>query len=253
MESSRVTWLAAAMTLLMALAVFAAGPAYAGTYDRKSKEHEAACNKWCAENKPDCDHCSPMSGCGSGYDTIKSWTGRGKNWHACKRRLSRDQATEAKKKECKTWCDRNPDCEYCSTVGCKSGMAKMRKWAGRGKNVVACGKKQYRSEASNRNRDDCYKWCEEHKDICSNCSKTRGCAAYRVRLKTWGGKGKNFYACGSTKKIKAKNKADCNAWCKANSGCVKCSHKKGCGLGYKRIKSFSLGGSSVDYHACKKN
>ncbi len=253
MKSHRIIRIAAVLTALMVLAVFLAGPAFAGKRARKSKEHEAACNNWCAENKPDCSHCSPSRGCGAGYDTIKSWTGYGKNWYACKKRMSRDEASKARLDECTAWCDRNPDCEYCSRYGCGDAFERMRKWKGRGKDVEACSKRQFRDEASNRNRDSCLKWCEENKQICNTCKTSKGCGPTGdVAVKSWTGKGRNFYACGYKSQVKKKNKADCDAWCKANPGCVKCDTKKGCGTGLKRMKSFSLGGSKVDYHACKK-
>ena len=43
-----------------------------------------ACQQWCAANSV-CAKCNP-SGCGAGYKRLKSWTGRGTNWHACARR-----------------------------------------------------------------------------------------------------------------------------------------------------------------------
>lgn len=51
--------------------------------DRASAENKAACESWCKDNKPECDHCSTLRNCGTGFKNIKSWTGFGDNWHAC--------------------------------------------------------------------------------------------------------------------------------------------------------------------------
>ena len=47
--------------------------------------NKEACEKWCREHS-ECVKCSTKKGGGRGYKHLKSWTGRGKNWHACKKR-----------------------------------------------------------------------------------------------------------------------------------------------------------------------
>lgn len=56
------------------------------TRTEASKDHKADCEKWCSEHPDKCDKCSTKVGCGSGYKKVKSWTGYGKNWYACKKR-----------------------------------------------------------------------------------------------------------------------------------------------------------------------
>jgi hypothetical protein len=50
-----------------------------------SQGNEAACRRWCAEDS-ECAKCSDLAECGSGFRKIKSWTGKGKDWHACAKR-----------------------------------------------------------------------------------------------------------------------------------------------------------------------
>jgi len=55
------------------------------TRTQAGRDHKAACEKWCSEHG-ECAKCSTSVGCGRGYKTIKSWTGYGDNWYACKKR-----------------------------------------------------------------------------------------------------------------------------------------------------------------------
>lgn len=50
-----------------------------------SEGNKAECEAWCAANPP-CEKCSTLVGCGPGYKAMKHFTGRGKNYHACKKR-----------------------------------------------------------------------------------------------------------------------------------------------------------------------
>ncbi len=253
LKKHRVWWVVAALAAVVFVAAAPAGTAWAGKWKDKSKQHEEACNAWCDEHKPDCDHCSTLGACGPGYDTIQSWTGYGKNWHACKRRLTHDEATKQNKDECEAWCARNEDCKKCEVVTrCRDGYETLKTFGGRGTNYYACGLKRYNTPASNYHRDECFKWCDENKPLCRTCRTYKGCSAGMVAIKSWKGKGRNFYACARRDDIKAKNKADCDAWCGANEKCVKCDTKKGCGYGYLHMKSFSMGDSTSDYHACKR-
>ena len=45
------------------------------------------CQKFCKKDK-DCTHCSSLKNCGAGFEGIKSFKGKGKNWHACKKKGS---------------------------------------------------------------------------------------------------------------------------------------------------------------------
>ncbi len=55
------------------------------SYSQASDDHKTACEEWCKDHG-NCAKCSEKVGCGMGYKTIKSWTGKGKNWHACQKR-----------------------------------------------------------------------------------------------------------------------------------------------------------------------
>ncbi len=251
LKNQRALWLFAAFAVLTFLAA-GANDAFAGKWKRKSKEHERACKAWCDERE-ECTHCSTLRHCGKGFDTIQSWTGYGKNWHACKKRPSYTGAGRENKEDCEAWCERNTDCVRCrQVIRCRDGYTTLKTFGGRGKNYYACGLKRYKNAASNSHRDECFRWCEEHNDLCSNCRTISGCGANKVALKAWKGPGKNFYACGSRDAVKAKNKADCDEWCNERDKCVKCDTTKGCGYGYLHMKSFSLGNTSSDYHACKR-
>lgn len=228
--------------------------AEAGKWKRKSQEHYDQCNAWCAAHPDVCTHCSTLRGCGEGYDTIQSWTGYGKNWHACKKRLSREEEEQARREECEAWCARNPDCERCSSVRCGRGRKVLQRWTGRGFNQRACGKRQYANPASNRNRDDCYRYCREESEIRCTCSTNKHCGVYSVAILSWKGKGRNFHACADREDIKNYNKTKCVEFCRNNPDvCVECKPNKNCGQGLSHLKTFKLGNNALlDYHACKK-
>lgn len=63
---------------------------YACTPEQTRSEATAsnlqACKNWCNANKPQCVKCSSLKNCGIGYKNMKSWTGHGKNYHACRKR-----------------------------------------------------------------------------------------------------------------------------------------------------------------------
>ena len=83
--------------------------------------------------------------CGQGYDNMHSWTGYGKNWHACKKRPSYSQAGNQNHSECIEWCDNNkPRCDKCSTsAGCGAGYKSIKKFGGRGDNWYACERRAH--------------------------------------------------------------------------------------------------------------
>lgn len=255
-KNRRLLWLLVVLSTFMFFTI-AAGDAQAGKIrDRKSKEHQDACNAWCEVHPDECSHCSTKSGCGQGYDAIQSWTGYGKNYYACKKRLTRREESTANMDSCNAWCRSTPDCIECVTAagGCRSGLRKMNRWGGRGYNFIACGKRQYNNPASNWNRDECYKWCDENKPLCHKCDTNKGCANDYAVVKSWKGKGRNFHACAKRSSVKAKNKAECLAWCAEHPDlCVGCKVSKNCGAGLSHLKTFNYGKNDLlDYHACKK-
>lgn len=94
----------------------------------------------------------------------------------------------------------------------------------------------------------CAEWCKANPDKCVKCSPTIGCGKGHKKIKSWKGKGKNWYACAE---IKNPNKVACEKWCSEHPDkCEKCSTSVGCGKGYKKIKSFK--GKGKDWYACEK-
>ena len=219
-----------------------------------SEKNRLECETWCRQHRADkgCVKCDTRTGCGPGYRPIKSWTGYGNNWYACRKKgqSSREQASDKNHEDCKKWCDAHkPECIYCSkNIGCGSGMKRIKSWTGYGTNWHACGKNQY-GRNSEKNMYECMDWCNEHKPPCVECQSKRGCGKGQTAMKTFGGKGENWYAC--RKASSQANKEACEIWCNDNKPrCAKCSDLPGCGIGYKRIESFK--GPGKNWFACEK-
>lgn len=124
----------------------------------------------------------------------RSWTGGfdlvGAAWAGKKR----DRASARHKADCEAWCKAHDNCEKCSRkVGCGTGYKKLKSWTGYGDNYYACGKNKYGKE-SDKNKADCLKWCRGNKK-CAHCSKLSGCGSGYKKMKSWTGRGKNYYAC----------------------------------------------------------
>ncbi len=226
----------------------------AGRYRDASRANKANCEAWCNAHKPECQFCSTKRGCGSGYSRLNSWGGRGRNWHACGRRVSRRQASDRKMQECKEWCDANPACVKCLYLGpCQPGFRRLRTWRGRGSNIVACERRQYRDPASNRNREECEAWCRANKPECRKCSTLRNCGASLTNLRSWTGPGRNWHACrkkGTRREEGQRNRVACRQWCNANKPrCRMCSTVPTCGPSHRRLKSFT--GPGRNWYACR--
>jgi hypothetical protein len=163
----------------------------ASNRERESDAHHEACNQWCNSNKPECVKCSKRSGCGVGFETLKSWKGYGTNWHACGK-SSYGEESEKNQLDCWKWCGENkPPCETCSTKKyCGSGYTLIRSWTGPGKNWHAC-----RKAGSQSNREACDLWCSQNKPRCAKCSSKLGCGMGFERIETFRGRGENWYAC----------------------------------------------------------
>lgn len=57
------------------------------SYKEESNANKAECVKWCREHTTDgCTKCSELRYCGPGFEAMKHFEGRGKNWHACKKK-----------------------------------------------------------------------------------------------------------------------------------------------------------------------
>jgi hypothetical protein len=220
-----------------------------------SEANREACEQWC-RNRADCVTCSTQIGCGKGYRHLKSWTGYGNNWHACATRgpSERDQASDANHQACQNWCNSHrPECIKCSTLkGCGAGFKNLKSWTGRGENWHACGHTE-RRDASDANHAACESWCQSHKPTCVFCSTYQNCGNDYDNLKSWTGQGTNWHACKQRPtRVQASqsNEEACRQWCASNSGCAVCSTQKGCGIGYKHLKSWT--GRGTNWHACSK-
>ncbi|MEW6417708.1 MAG: hypothetical protein AB1480_06260 [Nitrospirota bacterium] len=158
-----------------------------------SESNRLECEAWCREN-PGCVKCSTIYGCGKDYRHLKSWAGQGNNWHACARRepSSRDEASDKHFRECKEWCDSNPDCVHCTTLkGCGPDMKTLKSWTGWGRNWHACSVSD-RQLASQENEQACRDFCNVNN---CTCSTRRGCGAGKKSIKSWTGRGTNWHAC----------------------------------------------------------
>jgi hypothetical protein len=145
-----------------------------------------ACEQWCNAHLT-CAKCSTALNCGTGYKTIKSWTGTGTNWHACQEKgRSRNNHTE-----CRVWCGTHPECAKCSTaMNCGVGYERIKSWTEDGTNWYACKEK----ERSRDHHDACSSWCSKHPE-CDKCSTLLNCGIGYKTIKSWTGKGTNWHAC----------------------------------------------------------
>ncbi|MEW6419534.1 MAG: hypothetical protein AB1480_15705 [Nitrospirota bacterium] len=105
---------------------------------------------------------------------------------------------------------------------------------------------------SSENKAACEKWCNDNKPKCAFCDSDAFCGGrtYDVIQSFKKGTG-NWYACGLSEygSETQKNKAECEAYCKSNPDCVKCT-SDACGSGIKILKTF--GGKGENWHACEK-
>jgi hypothetical protein len=159
-----------------------------------SRENQSRCASWCSDH-PECEKCSDILGCGPGFRTIESFTGRGTNWYACAP-SRRSEGSENNESACRSWCGDHPECDRCSElIGCGPGYRRIRSFNGPGKNWYACaGQGGDREEASRNNQQQCEAWCSEHSE-CVRCSELIGCGRGQRRIRSFTGPGKNWYAC----------------------------------------------------------
>ncbi|MBN2369505.1 MAG: hypothetical protein JXO72_03380 [Vicinamibacteria bacterium] len=104
---------------------------------------------------------------------------------------------------------------------------------------------------SDQNKADCLSWCSQHKsEGCEHCYATSACGAGYEDMKKFGKTG-TWYACRKNDfgKRGEQNQAACEAYCKSNPACEKCTSSK-CGKGIKLLKPFIGGGK--DWYACEK-
>jgi hypothetical protein len=235
--------------LLLGLWLLAsAAPAQAGKWKDASEKHERDCQTWCSANS-ECGKCLPLLPCPPGTRKLKSWTGYGKNWHAC----SRPGLTNSKKHEqdCKKWCKEHEDCGKCNPLPCPPPSKNLKKWTGPGKNWYACKKIVDPNQASRQRHQECKTWCGAEKN-CKKCLPALPCPPGMQKLKSFSGPGPGWYACGQKRSWQddsAAQRKKCLDWCKSNQQCEKCvTSKTACPQGTHVYSSFE--GSGQNYYAC---
>ncbi len=177
-------------------------------YGNASEQNKAECTAWCAENPSRCKACSRTAGCGYGYKQEKKFGGRGKNWYAC------DALWKDSRGICRRWCNDHEICSKCApAVGCGRGFTALKgfdEWRETyfggfgimeaivntfdGSRWYACKVVGAKTPKDIHERD-CKAWCESTRR-CDKCSKLPGCGkGYRL-VRSFKGKGRNWYACG---------------------------------------------------------
>lgn len=147
---------------------------------------------------------------------------------------------------CKRYCDSDPKCVKCSTKkGCGPGYKRLRSYTGHGTNYHACAERK----RSKGNRERCESWCREHSN-CVKCDTNIGCGVGFKKINSFTKGGTNWYACRERGGGSRSHRESCEEWCQARSECAKCSTKRGCGIGYKRLKSWT--GKGTNWHACTR-
>lgn len=155
------------------------------------------------------------------------------------------------------WCKAHkPECLHCHTKkSCGGKKYKIIRSFRKGSdNWYACGLSDY-GRGSIENLEECEKYCENNPDKCDFCWPRSDCKSGRriqgARIKTFGGKGANYYACRFTAKglLTKERLEECQKMCEASDICDYCT-ARGCRPGYKAVARFTGKGSTV--RACKK-
>jgi hypothetical protein len=101
-------------------------------------------------------------------------------------------------RDCASWCVETSNCVACSTLsGCGSYYTDINTFRrGSGKVWYACrarnSKNGRRSEGERR---ECIQYCRENWEYCDMCSTYKNCGQDYDRLKSFTGKGRNWFAC----------------------------------------------------------
>lgn len=246
---SYLSVIAVVMTSVVCLLFFEVTESWAGSNKEASKQNWEECRWWCKQNKPRCSKCLADRGCGAGWKQLKRFGGKGQNVYACEKRAD----TEARRTACNDWCSKNkPRCAHCSQKDACGVGRTIKSFRGKGINYFAC-------EDRGRSEDNEYKcqtWCSEHhktlsggRGFCTKCQKHPLCDKDLVVIKSWKGKGKDWYACGDYAYVSGMNRSKCADWCNQNANCTHCTRIPGCGTGYKKLKSFT--GRGDNYYACE--
>lgn len=214
------------------------------------------CEEWCRTHRTGayrCVMCVTRSGCGPGYYPLRSFTGPETNWHACAERVS----SEGNRQACEQWCRSHrtgtSSCVKCDTHSrCGTGYKLLRKFAGRGTNWYACAKRTVPVDRRGlvNNREECEAWCKAHRDQCDKCVRaTPGCGPGFAKIRSFHRPGDDWQACRERRRPNG-NREACQAWCKENPPCSRCTDGQNCGVGYRVLKSFTSGGTN--WNACGK-
>jgi len=105
------------------------------------------------------------------------------------------EASEEAKRDCRRYCDSHSECLKCDTnIGCGLGLKSMESFYRGGDRWFACKKTDYQI-ASEAHEHACKDFCAAT-NRCEKCSDVVGCGTTSLEvMKTWGGEGKNWYAC----------------------------------------------------------
>jgi hypothetical protein len=190
-----------------------------------SERNREVCEEWCRNNSS-CETCSTKRFCGAGYETIKEFKGQGRDWFACRKKLSHQEASERNRAECETWCRNKENCEMCSTLrGCGPGFEALEHFTGYGENWHACEKNKHGRDCDEYCRDDSY---------CEQCVR-EGCRNLKIR--SFGDVG-DWSACSLPRDtIMIQARQECEEWCPTADYCRACSES--CGA-YPSVRSFGL-------------
>jgi hypothetical protein len=161
------------------------------------------------------------------------------------------------KAACMEWCKAHqPECIKCHPKKSCGGknfkiIRSFRKGSG---SWYACGLSDYR-RGSLKNREECEKYCENNPDKCDFCWRRSDCKSGRQiqgeRIRTFGGKGQNWYACRFTVKglLTKERLEECKKMCESSDICDYCTTRS-CDRGDKAVARFKGKGRTV--RACQK-
>jgi hypothetical protein len=158
---------------------------------------------------------------------------------------------------CIKWCNNNKQvCEKChSNTTCGGRSWKVIKSFKKGTgNWYACGLTDY-GRGSRKNRKACQRWCIDNPDKCDFCWKNSDCQSglqkTGERIKTFRGRGENYYACRLTARglLTEERLEACRKMCKSSEICDFCTTGV-CGAGYDVVARFR--GKGLTVRACKK-
>ncbi len=235
--------------VMVIIVLFVSDNGWAGRWKDASDRHKQDCSSWCSGHE-DCGRCLPLLPCPPGTKKLKSWTGYGKNWHACSKPVNRAAESRRHKQECDVWCAANDDCKTCSHLPCPPPSRNLKSWTGFGDNWYACKKITPPGTESREHRQACVAWCR-NEPTCVRCEPFHPCPPGLGTLRSYRGPGKNWYACGKVHQWREgtrRQQKECRQWCENNAQCERCVTQLPCAEGTNVYKRFE--GAGLDYYAC---